>query len=145
MFLWVAMVVAPLRATEPQIKETVKIVPLTSVTFTEKIYNLNKTPVKWEYMGDKPAIVYFHADWCVYCKVTSRRLSDLAAEYGGDIYVYSIDVDEESRLADVFRVSNLPHLIFIPMESEPVAIVGAMSKRSFRKGIDQILLGKDDK
>ena len=82
-------------AAEPKVKETAKPIDLTKSTFLEKVFDFENNPEEWKYKGDKPAIVDFHADWCGPCRITSPILADLAAEYGGELYIYKINVDEE--------------------------------------------------
>ena len=51
-------------AANPQAKETAKPIDLTKETFIEKVFDYETNPEEWKYIGDKPAIVDFHADWC---------------------------------------------------------------------------------
>ena len=132
-------------ASEPQSKSTVKPIELTKATFLEKVCNYENNPEVWKYNGDKPAIVDFYATWCGPCRITSPILSDLAAEYGEEIYVYKIDVDKEPELARMFGVQSIPMFLFIPMNEQPQVAMGALPKKSFREAIDTFLLKKDQK
>ena len=132
-------------ASEPQSKSTVKPIELTKATFLEKVFNYENNPEVWKYNGDKPAIVDFYATWCGPCRITSPILSDLAVEYGEDIYVYKIDVDKEPELARIFGVQSIPMFLFIPMNEQPQVAMGALPKKSFREAIDTFLLKKDQK
>lgn len=132
-------------ASEPQSKSTVKPIELTKATFLEKVFNYENNPEVWKYNGDKPAIVDFYATWCGPCRITSPILSDLAAGYGEEIYVYKIDVDKEPELARMFGVQSIPMFLFIPMNEQPQVAMGALPKKSFREAIDTFLLKKDQK
>jgi thioredoxin-like negative regulator of GroEL len=70
-------------------------------------------------------------------------LADLAAEYGGEIYIYKINVDEEPELAYMFGAKSIPMFLFIPMDEVPQMGVGALPKKSFREVIDTFLLKQD--
>ena len=131
-------------ASEPPSKDTVKPIELTKATFLEKVFNYENNPEAWKYNGDKPAIVDFYATWCGPCRITSPILSDLAAEYGDDIYVYKIDVDKEPELARMFGVQSIPMFLFIPMNEQPQVAMGALPKKSFKEAIDNFLLKKDE-
>jgi len=132
-----------LYAAEPKGKETAKPIDLTKSTFIEKVFDFENNPEEWKYKGDKPAIVDFHADWCGPCRITSPILADLAAEYGGELYIYKINVDEEPELAYMFGARSIPMFLFIPMDKMPQVGMGALPKKSFREVIDTFLLKKD--
>lgn len=132
-------------ASEPQSKNSVKPIELTKATFLEKVFNYENNPEAWKYNGDKPAIVDFYATWCGPCRITSPILSDLAAEYGDDIYVYKIDVDKEPELARMFGVQSIPMFLFIPMNEQPQVAMGALPKKSFKEAIDNFLLKKENR
>ncbi|MDR2815937.1 MAG: thioredoxin [Proteiniphilum sp.] len=139
----VLMVIVPVSATKPKEKKTSKPIELTKATFLEKVFDYEKNPEAWSYNGDKPAIVDFYADWCGPCRMTSPILAELAAEYGGKIYIYKVNVDRETELAGLFGVQSIPMFLFIPMDADPRAAMGAFPKKSFRKVIDTFLLRKD--
>ena len=132
-------------AAEPVSKETTKPIELTKATFLEKVFNYENNPEAWKYIGDKPAIVDFYATWCGPCRITSPILTELAAEYGEEIYIYKIDVDKEPELAQVFGVQSIPMFLFIPMDDQPQMGMGALPKKSFKEAIYTFLLKKDEK
>ncbi len=132
-------------ASEPRTKKTVKPIELTKATFIEKVFDYETNPEEWSYNGDKPAIVDFYADWCGPCRITSPILADLATEYGGEIYVYKINVDKEPELAYMFGARSLPMFLFIPIGETPQIGMGALPKKSFREVIDTFLLKKDER
>ncbi len=120
--------------------ETAKPIDLTKHTFKEKVYNYEANPDAWLYIGDKPAIIDFHANWCLPCRKTSPILKELAAEYGDEIYIYKINVDDEPELAHMFGAKSIPMFLFIPMDEVPQVGVGALPKKSFKEVIDNFLL-----
>lgn len=131
-------------AAEPIIKETAKPIELTKATFIEKVFNYENNPDTWKYNGDKPAIIDFYATWCAPCLITSPILTELAAEYGGEIYIYKIDVDKEPELAYMFDTQSIPMFLFIPMNEQPQMGIGALPKKSFKEVIDTFLLKKEE-
>ena len=72
-----------------------KVIDLTKESFVEKVSEFQEYPNKWDFKGDKPCLVDFHAPWCVYCKALSPILDQLAVEYDGKIDIYKVDVDQE--------------------------------------------------
>lgn len=113
---------------------------LTKAEFLKKIYNYEESPNEWKYLGDKPAIIDFYADWCGPCKIVAPILAELANEYAGKITVYKIDVDKETDLARDFGIQGIPALLFIPMNGKPQMSQGAMSKEQLKEMIDKVLL-----
>ncbi|MCT4672422.1 MAG: thioredoxin family protein [Prolixibacteraceae bacterium] len=95
---------------------------------------------EWEYAGDKPAIIYFFAEWCSTCKAIAQIIEDLAQAYQEEICIYKVDIEEEKELSVLFRIQSVPSLLFIPMESKPQMLQGALPKDVLEDYIESILL-----
>lgn len=93
--------------------------------FTSKVADLSK---EWKYLGDKPAVVDFYADWCGPCKAISPILEELAKEYAGELYIYKVNVDNDPYIADAFNIQAIPTLLFIPMEGRYKVQTGGVAK-----------------
>jgi thioredoxin len=125
-----------------QTKQTMGTIHLTKETFLQKVVNYETNPNEWKYLGDKPCIIDFYADWCGPCKAVAPVLEELANEYEGKIYVYKINTDEEQELAAAFGIRSIPSLVFVPMQGQPRMSVGAMPKSQLKQAIDEVLLAK---
>lgn len=112
--------------------------------FLTKVANYETNPTTWQYLGDKPAIIDFYADWCKPCKLVEGPLKELAKEYEGKIYIYKVNVDKHKDLAKEIGISSIPTMIFAPIGKDPQILMGAKSKEELRKYIDEILLGKEE-
>ncbi|MDD5508560.1 MAG: thioredoxin [Bacteroidales bacterium] len=117
-----------------------KVINLTKATFLKKVWNYEKNPDQWIYEGDKPCMIDFYADWCKPCKMVAPIMDELAAEYKGKIYVYKIDTQVERELAQVFNVTSIPRVLFVPKHGEPQMSVGALPKPTFVQAINEVLL-----
>jgi len=115
---------------------------LTKETFIEKVANFEANPKEWKYLGDKPCIIDFYADWCGPCKAVAPILEELAKTYDGVIYVYKVNTDEQQELAGAFGIRSIPSLLFVPMDGKPQMSVGALPKAQMVEAINKILLGK---
>ncbi|WP_276880441.1 thioredoxin [Bacteroides heparinolyticus] len=122
-------------------KDKMKTIQLTKDEFLRRVADYETNPSEWKYLGDKPAIVDFYADWCGPCKMVAPILEELAAEYGDSIYIYKINTEEEPELSAAFGIRSIPSLLFIPMNESPQMAMGAMSKADFKRAIEEVLLG----
>ncbi len=128
---------------EPTKKETkMKTIHLNKIDFLKKVANYEANPGEFKYLGDKPALIDFYADWCGPCKVIAPILEDLAAEYDGEVYIYKINTEEEQELAALFGIRSIPSLLFIPMDEQPQMAQGALPKSALKEAIDKVLLKK---
>ncbi|MDH6357001.1 thioredoxin [Parabacteroides sp. PF5-9] len=116
-----------------------KTLQLTKADFLSKVANF-ETNSEWQYLGDKPALIDFYADWCGPCKAIAPILEELAAEYGDRIYIYKVNTETESELATVFGIRSIPSLLFIPMNGQPQMAAGALPKQQLKEAIDNVLL-----
>ena len=119
---------------------TKKTINLTRTEFLEKVANIEETPDKWVYLGDKPAIIDFYADWCGPCKMIAPILEELAAEYEGQIYIYKVDTEAEQQLSGEFGIRSIPSILFVPMGEDPQMSQGALPKDVFKQAIEEVLL-----
>lgn len=114
-------------------------VKLTKLDFLQRIANYEKNP-EWKYLGDKPAIIDFYADWCGPCQTMSPILDDLSEEFSESLYIYKVNTEEEFELAALFNIRSIPSLMFIPMKEQPSMAQGLASRTELRKLICEKLL-----
>lgn len=120
-------------------KPTTKVVHITKADFLKKVYDFEKNPDEWKYLGSQPAIVDFYADWCGPCRQLSPVLDELAKEYSGKLIIYKVNVDNERGLATFFGIRSIPTLLFIPMKGKPQRSLGALSKTELKGIIKDVL------
>ncbi len=99
--------------------------------FAKRVADLNQP--EWKYLGDKPAIVDFYADWCAPCRAIAPYLEEIAKEYNGELYVYKVNVDYDPEIANAFNVRGIPTLLFIPMEGRYSVKVGSTGKEELKQ------------
>lgn len=115
--------------------------PLTNDQFKEKIWNYD-TDNEWKYLGDKPAIIDLYATWCGPCKRLAPILEEIQKEYGSKIQIYKVDTDKEKQLSNLFNVSSIPLMVFIPKKGEPFLVTGLRPKEQLVEIINEKLMGQ---
>ena len=114
------------------------VVELTSDTFNTTICDIKDADAS--FLGERPAIVDFTATWCGPCKKLAPILEELAVEYKGKVDFYKVDVDKCRDIAEAFRISSIPALLFIPKDGAPRMLVGFRDKEALKKDIENILM-----
>ena len=117
------------------------VIHLTDASFKTKVFNYTATK-EWKYLGDKPCIIDFYADWCGPCRMLSPRLEEIAKEYAGKLVVYKVNTDQEQLLSTQLGISSLPTVLFCPVKGMPQASMGLVPKETLVKAINDVLLIK---
>ena len=113
---------------------------LTNEQFINRVADYRSNPGSFEFLGDKPALVDFYAEWCGPCKMLSPILEEVSDEYAGRVDIYKINVDEEEELASLFGIRSIPTLIFIEKNGTMHRSQGAMGKPQLKEAIENVLL-----
>ena len=118
---------------------------LVKTDFLKTVWNYETSPQEWKYLGDKPAIIDFYADWCGPCKIAAPILEEISHEFAGKVNVYKIDTEKEKELAAVFGIRGIPAFLYIPVNGKPVMTSGIArskedTKKMFVDNINKILL-----
>ena len=118
-----------------------KVIDLSKESFVERVSEFQQYPEGWNFKGDKPCVVDFHAPWCVYCKALSPVLDQLAEEYDGKIDFYKVDVDQEPELESAFKIRMITNLLFVPVNGTPYMELGTMGKPQLKSMLEDLLAG----
>lgn len=113
---------------------------LTNEQFIARVADYKATPGKFEFLGDKPALIDFYAGWCGPCKMLAPVLEELSDEFTGEVDVYKVNVDEEEELAMLFGIRSIPTLIFIEKGGTMHRSQGTMGKPQLKEAIEKLLL-----
>lgn len=113
---------------------------LTNEQFINRVADYKSYPGSFKFLGDKPALIDFYAEWCGPCKMLAPVLEEVSNEYAGKVDIYKINVDEEEDLASLFGIRSIPTLIFIEKNGTMHRSQGAMGKPQLKEAIEKVLL-----
>ena len=78
---------------------------MAEITITEK--NFEQEVIQ----SDMPVLVDFWATWCGPCRMLAPVLAEIAEDYGDQIKVGKINVDEERDLTIRFGIESIPTVL----------------------------------
>ena len=125
---------------ETTVEENTYVKSLDYKRFVKDVWNIEKYPDSFAYQAKLPCIIDFYADWCGPCRKVSPIMEELAKEYEGRLIVYKVNTDKEPKLSTIFKIRNIPTVLFLPTEGQPMMQVGALSKEEYTSIINQHLL-----
>jgi thioredoxin 2 len=84
-------------------------------------------------------IVDLWAAWCGPCRVVAPILERLAFEFAGRLKVVKVDVDRSPGIAQRYRATSIPMLLFMLDGAVVETIVGAQPEHVLRAHIERLL------
>ena len=82
--------------------------------------------------AEKPVLVDFWAPWCTYCRRIAPAVDQVAGQYGEQMVVGKVNVDEQPELAERFGVETIPTLLVFRngQAGEPLIAPGSIESAS---------------
>lgn len=101
--------------------------------------NYNKEQFESLRKGEKPVLVDFWAPWCSYCRRIGPAYDKVAEQYGEELEVGKINIDELGEIAEGEKVEVIPTLILYRGGERLGSIVAPDSKAVIDKFIAETL------
>ncbi|MET9695464.1 thioredoxin [Streptomyces sp. NPDC006529] len=86
--------------------------------------------------SDKPVLVDFWAEWCGPCRQIAPSLEAIAAEYGDEIEIVKLNIDQNPDTAAKYGVMSIPTLNVYKGGEVVKTIVGAKPKAAILRDLD---------
>ncbi len=97
---------------------------------------ITKNNFKEEVLESKePILLDFWASWCGPCRMVAPAIDEISEEVAG-VKVGKINIDEESELAEQFRVMSIPTLLVIKNGKVSAQSVGVKPKKDIMRMLE---------
>ncbi|ADN77760.1 thioredoxin [Ferrimonas balearica DSM 9799] len=104
---------------------------------SDKIVQLSDDSFETDVLkADKPVLVDFWAEWCGPCKMIAPVLDELAEEYGDQLTIGKLNVDQNSETPPKYGIRGIPTLLLFKDGQLAGTKVGAASKTQLKEFID---------
>lgn len=88
---------------------------------------------------DGLVLVDFWATWCGPCRMVAPVLEEIAEERGDALKIVKIDVDENPKTSEAFKVMSIPTLLIIKDNEVVDTVIGYRPKEELDEVINQYL------
>jgi thioredoxin 1 len=85
------------------------------------------------------AVVDFWAEWCQPCTIISAYTAWLVRDYGGQLLVAALDVDENPEIPERYTIMGLPTLLFFRGGVEVDRQVGLLTYEELQAKVEALL------
>lgn len=102
-----------------------------------KAVELNSKEFYERIAGDKPVLVDFWAPWCVYCRRIAPAYEKIAEQYGDELVVAKLNIDEEPLVANGEHIEVIPTLVLYHKGQAQGFVVAPESKAAIEEFIAQ--------
>ena len=82
-------------------------------------------------------LIDFWASWCGPCRMLSPVIDEIAEDTHPNLKVCKVNIDEESELAQQFRVMSIPTLVVLKAGKVAATTVGIQPKQAILKMVEQ--------
>ena len=101
--------------------------------------NINSATFHKLLEGHQSVLVDYWAPWCGYCRRITTPYDRIADQYGSQVHITKINIDEEPALAEAQNIEIIPTLVFYREGQAVASIVAPESKAAIEQFIRENL------
>ena len=102
-----------------------------------KAIELNSNEFYEKIAGEKPVLVDFWAPWCVYCRRIAPAYEKIAEQYGQELIVAKVNIDEVPDVALREQIEVIPTLVLYSGGKAQGFVVAPESKAKIEEFIEE--------
>jgi thioredoxin 1 len=87
--------------------------------------------------SDTPVLVDFWAAWCAPCRRLTPIVEAVARQYAGVAHVVKLNIDDNTSVAQRYRIQAIPTLILFRDGEEKERIIGVASREAISRMIKE--------
>ena len=88
---------------------------------------------------DLPIVIDLWADWCMPCRIMAPVMEELAKAYAGKALFGKVDVDQDSEIANRYKIMSIPHFLIFKNGTLVEKIVGAVGREPLENALKKYL------
>jgi len=81
--------------------------------------------------GEIPFLVDFYAEWCAPCKTMNPILKNIKKQFGDELKIIKINIDNNQQVASKFQVRGIPTFILFKNNEVKWRQSGIIEERNF--------------
>ncbi len=89
--------------------------------------------------SEQPVIIDFWAEWCAPCRAIAPIVKDLATQYGDQVKIVKMNIDENPNTPGRYGVRAIPTVLAFKGGTVAEQLTGARPKSAFEEMVQKLL------